>query len=512
LQAEPAHELFQVRARQADARFTSDETTDRAVAAICARLDGLPLAIELAAGRTPTLSPAEILERLDARLPLLIGGPRDLPARQQTLRATLEWSFDQLARQARDDLAMLSVFAGGCTLDAATAVLEPGPLTPARLLELVDHSLLTHTVTLHGSRYGMLETVREFAAEHLEASGSAEQARRRHATYLLGFAESLGLSIDALAAGAVKRPDLAAADLENLRAALDWATDADPLLGLALMAALEQFWIALSPPEAAARLTALLDRAPQAPRAVRAAALRDLGGALEFTGDLPGAASHYQASLELYQQIGDEPRELRLVHRLVQMATYVDDLVRARRLLTDGLRRATAGGYRYELCEFRRAKSALELACGNVEAALDDGLTGLRLMREIGNWPWGDASMLRLLAEASSAAGRHADAARFAREGLALIVPLGDRIKTVSVLAALAVVRLRAGEDEAAGRLWGGIEAEEQRSFLGFWTVRRDYYANEITKCDTDAFRRGRTDGRTRPLAELIRAELSLVT
>ena len=132
---------------------------------MCRRVDGLPLAIELAAGRVRTRTPAELLAALEQRLPLPTGGPRDLPARQQTLRATLEWSVDLLDDAERRDLARLSVFPARFSLESAEAVCDT---TLERLSALVDHNLLVRTVTLHGSRYSMLETIRELAAEPLE--------------------------------------------------------------------------------------------------------------------------------------------------------------------------------------------------------------------------------------------------------------------------------------------------------------------------------------------------------
>ena len=146
---------------------------DDAVAAICRRLDELPLALELAAARVKALSPAQILERLERRLPLLTGGARDLPERQRTLRATIEWSHELLTPEEQRLFARLAVFSGGCTLEAAEQVADAELDT---LQSLVDKSLVRSS----GGRYWMLETIREYAAEQLEQSGEAEELRRRH--------------------------------------------------------------------------------------------------------------------------------------------------------------------------------------------------------------------------------------------------------------------------------------------------------------------------------------------
>src|SRR5439155_483159 len=155
---------------------------DDAVAAICRRLDDLPLALELAAARTKALSPAQILERLEHRLPLLRGGARDAPERQQTLRATIEWSYDLLTDEEKSLFARLAVFRGGCTLDAAEEVVGASLDV---LQSLVDKSLLRYSQ----ERFWMLETIREYAAERLDIQGDRDTIRQRHADYFLRLAE-----------------------------------------------------------------------------------------------------------------------------------------------------------------------------------------------------------------------------------------------------------------------------------------------------------------------------------
>ena len=171
-------DFFAARARAVKPDFGGDE----AVAEICRRLDDLPLALELAAARVKALSPAQILERLEQRLPLLTGGARDAPERQRTLRATIEWSYELLTDEEKLLFARLAVFRGGCTLEAAEEVVEANL---DALQSLVDKSLLRHS----GERFWMLETIREYAAERLEQFEDAEALRRRHAEYFLRLAE-----------------------------------------------------------------------------------------------------------------------------------------------------------------------------------------------------------------------------------------------------------------------------------------------------------------------------------
>ena len=287
--------FFVARARAARPDFQPGGAVDE----ICQRLDDLPLALELAAVRVKSLSAEQILERLDQRLSLLTGGARDLPERQRTLRDTIAWSHDLLIEDEQTLFRRLSVFAGGWTLETAEAVCD-APLD--MLASLVDKSL----VRFHGERYWMLETIREYAAGQLEDSGEADGIRRRHAEHLLTVAESASLSIEGLIAGGRQRHDIVRAEQNDLRAALDWAEEADPVLGLRLAVALENFWVTNNPFEGVRRLKALLKPAGELPPELRARALRAQGGSTQITGDDERARALYTLSLGQYQALGDE--------------------------------------------------------------------------------------------------------------------------------------------------------------------------------------------------------------
>jgi predicted ATPase/DNA-binding SARP family transcriptional activator len=501
LGADPAAQLFLERAREADARFQPQRGEETVIRRIVDRLDGLPLAIELAASRTRTLSPTELLRRLDARLPLLVGGPQDLPARQRTIRATLEWSFDLLAADEQRDLARLSVFAGGCTLEAAVAVCET---TLDRLATLVDHNLVQRSMDQNGSRYSLLETIREFAAEQLEARGDGDSVRRRHAKTYASIAASLGLSVDELGSGMRQRHDLALADQDNMRAALDWALGEDPLLGLELAISLEQFWVASSPHEGMQRLEALLGRADPVPLELRARALRDLGGTTEVSGDIERAALAYDESLKLFKHLGMEKRILRLLHRLANIARARGDLDHARTLSEESLRRARAGGYRYEESDFLASLSHIEFREGNIERALELQLAALAIVREAGGWAWGEPQYLVSVAECSFLLDRLLDAATYARQAFGLSCGIGDRTTATYALAVLALVARGRGDDESAGRLWGAIEAEEERTFLGGWQADREEYSKRILTPKSADFERGFAAGRQLTFEEAV--------
>ena len=268
-------ELFVTRARALEPAVQAS----RAVAELCSRLDNLPLALELAAARTVVFSPEQLLERLSQRLDLLKAG-RDADPRQQTLRATIEWSYDLLDDTEQRLFRALSVFAGGCTYESAEAVCSADPDT---LQSLLDKSLLRRRESDLGPRYWMLETIRELAAEKLATEGETDAMRRLHAEHYLALARSANL--DAEAEGQ-QRHDLVIPERDNMRAALAWALETgERELGLELVVALENFW-ATSSPAGRARLgeRSLLEGASDVPERLVVRALRVQGGMENMLG------------------------------------------------------------------------------------------------------------------------------------------------------------------------------------------------------------------------------------
>jgi predicted ATPase/DNA-binding SARP family transcriptional activator len=334
---EAAVELFLARAREQDPRLRIDTADERAIRRICERLEGMPLAIELAAGHLRALTPTELHARLEPRLPLLAGGRRDLPERQRTLRATLEWSYALLEAAARRDLRRLSVFEGGWTLDAAERVCGT---SVARLTTLVDHNLIRYARTPEGSRYTMLETVREFATERLSAD-EADDVRTRHADYFLDLGEQAF-------AGRLEQIGrwlpLVEREHPNLRAALDRLASTDPSAVLRLTGALAPFWTFRGHLiEGRRRLAAAL-AADGAPTLHRARAQAMFGLLLNTHGDLPQAREQAEQAVALARTLGDEQMLAIALLGLAHVCTNQSEFELALRLDEEALLHARASG------------------------------------------------------------------------------------------------------------------------------------------------------------------------
>jgi predicted ATPase len=484
LSSTEAVELFCARSH-----LESDETINE----LCRRLDDLPLAVELAAARTRVLSPAQILDRVGQRLDLLKGG-RDAEARQQTLRATIEWSFELLSLGEQQLFARLSVFVGGCALEAAEAVCAADLDT---LQSLVDKSLLRHTK----ERFWMLETIREYASERLEDSGEAEGLHARHAEFFRALAESANVRLTC----SEQSPELLTGELDNFRAAMTWAASMrQHELALRIATALEMFWVYTNPGEAVRWIQTLLEDADGVSPELRADAFSVCGSTANPAGDDVLAERMYEQSLAIYEAIDDRGGVADLLMRLGHSGLYRGDLDRAQTLATRSLEMCRHGAY--------PATEALSLGLlGETECRLGNEDRGMDLIAQSADlagqtgFKWQRTRMLRRLADRALEHGDVIEAASLVQESLRLSHELGDRISVVFALARLARLAAEAGQDQRAGRLWGAVEAEEESGALGAWYGERERFAPAILAHAGPEFERGRAEGRILSLEAAVR-------
>jgi predicted ATPase/class 3 adenylate cyclase len=346
-----AVELFIQRALAVKPDFEVNNDNAPAVAEICFRLEGLPLAIELAAARLKLFSPQALLARLGSRLQLLRGGPRDTPARHQTLRQAIAWSYDLLTPAEQTFFQWLSVFVGGCSLQAVEAMCNAGdgPALDALdgLTALIDKSLLRQEQTTEGEpRFVMFETIREFALERLQASDEMQKAtsqdwqatRRRHADFFLALAEKAEPELtgpkQALWLNILER------EHDNLRAVFSWVEETGQAdYGLRLGAAIWRFWIARGHlKEGRERLAALLALPSAAkPARERAKVLNAVGTIMHELGDYITARQRLEESLEIWREFGDKKGMATVINNLGWIAAQLGELISASELSGESL-------------------------------------------------------------------------------------------------------------------------------------------------------------------------------
>ena len=335
--------LFVQRAVAAKPDFQLNPENALAVAEICARLDGLPLAIELAAARVKVLSPPLMLARLSSRLQLLTGGPRDLPQRQQTLRAAIDWSYELLTAAEQKLFRRLSVFAGGCNLEGAEAVCDAKSDLDLNLLDgmasMLDKSLVQKIEQTTGeSRFVMLETIREYALEKLKASGELPFTKRAHAAYCLVLAEEE--TTEQSGTQGIEWQQRFALEHDNFRAALEWLTETgDAEWGLRLATALFRFWeLRDYLAEGRDRLGKLLKVAgAAAPTKARSRALFAAGVLAGEQGDYASGDALLVESQDIARQLGDKTGVAVSLNALAVLACDRGDVANARALFEEGL-------------------------------------------------------------------------------------------------------------------------------------------------------------------------------
>ena len=453
LRGDEAVELFLTRARVVRPGVERTHAVDE----LCRRLDLLPLPIELAAARTGLLAPTELLERLGTRLDLLRGG-RDADPRHATLRATIAWSYDLLESEEQAIFARLSVFAAGCTLETAQAVCHADV---DDLESLLDKSLIRRRVGLRGEeRLWMLETIKEFAVERLEESGDVASVRGRHASQMLALARAARLEDDGRSQP--QQHEIVRAELADLRAALDWAAEHDPVLGLELTVALENHWAAANPAEGARRAEAFLSRATVASPELRASGIRVLGGALYRTGEFERGRALYHESMEAFSQAGNERAAANLLARIAVDASWSDDTRRAVPLAEKVIELGVALDLPRLQAEGLGALAHAIRRDGDLEAAVKLARRSVDVARDCG-FSWWEGNTLLEVMELELELGRLDEAEGAAQAALRLSTRTDDRLAILWAITGLAMAEHQRGDLARAGRLIGAVEADLDR-------------------------------------------------
>jgi predicted ATPase/DNA-binding CsgD family transcriptional regulator len=455
--------LFVQRARAIRPDFQLSAANAAAVAELCTRLDGLPLAIELAAARVKLLTPQALLARLGNRLALLTGGARDRPARQQTMRSTIDWSYELLAADVQRLFTQLAVFVGGATLEAIEAVCTRGDGDSADVLDglssLVDESLLRQTESDAGEpRFSMLETIREYAGERLDASGAGDAVRERHAHEYLRLVQA--------AEAGFKGPDqriwLERLELEedNVRAALRWAIDRQQApLALQLGGLLGPFW------QIRDRLTEGLLWLDQAlaldagdASALRARALTAAGGLAFLRGEQGRAATLQRESIELWRRLGDTAGMAAALHNLARAVHYQAEFDEAAELYHEALALRRRANDRLGLAATLNSLGVLMRDRSDDAAAMALYQESLSLYRDLGD-SWGQALLLNNMSRVTRDAGDLEQTGALCLESLELFVGLGDKHGVTWVVSNLSIVAQRQGAPARAARLTGAMES-----------------------------------------------------
>ena len=501
--------LFASRSRSVRSDFVITDANARAVAEVCKALEGLPLAIELAASRVAVLPPATMLERLDDRLQLLKGGVRDVPERQRTMRATIDWSYDLLEPEQQQLFTRIAVFAGGFTLKAGESVCGAGLDVVDALASLTENGLVRLGGTDEEPRFTMLETIGAYAAERLEESGCAEDLRRRHAEHFLALAEKAEPHLRGSPGDWLVRLE---DEHDNFRSALDCleASGASERR-LRLAGALWRFWYLKGHlAEGSRRLESALLAEPH-PTAARAKALN--GAAVMAVNLVDSATAKLRAEegVALHRTLGDRWGAayagfmLGNAHRLEGAETA------ARPLLEESLRVFRDLGDEHSALLVSRNLVGTYDALGDRRRARELSEDNLRRARATDNERI-EASTLGVLATIALEEGRVADAASMLKTSLGIHDRLGDFLDTAVDLARFAVVLAREGKGLTAARLLGSLGSA--RDEIGLRRAAVDELSEEAlsivrAQVDAAALDDASEQGRTLTLPEAVTLALA---
>jgi non-specific serine/threonine protein kinase len=476
--------LFVKRARGVKANFVLTDENARSVAEICARLDGLPLAIELAAARVKVLSPQAILSRLDHRLKLLTGGARDLPPRQQTMSGAVEWSYELLTEGEKQLFRRLAVFAGGFTFETAETVVG-GQLSVAAkeetsnekaitdveqqmidvldgITSLADKSLLVAKEQKSGDvRFRMLEVVREYALDRFEAGGEAEAMRQNHAAYFLAFAEEAEPHLQgARPAEWLNRLE---EEHDNIRAALQWSLAYDAGTAERLAAAIRYFWNFQGYLTEGLKLSEeVLKLGDRVPTPARWKILSMAGNIARFQGHYDTARMMYEEGLSEGRVAGDLPQVSLSCRGLGGLALEQGDYTTARSFIEEALAIARESNDKFGIARSLNMLGDLARTVGDDAGARPLLEGALIICRQLGN-QYAIGNILNNLASVEYGEGDYTAAHSHFAESLTMAQELGDKIVGDKIaisygLDGFAALAVRRGESDLAARLAGAAE------------------------------------------------------
>ena len=369
------------------------------------------------------------------------------------------------------------------------------------LASLLDKSLVRRRTDANGDeRFWLLETIREFARERLEASGEEDALRRLQTDWLIDHADRAGTRATVGVPG-TWNVDLVAPELDNVRAVLDWALEHEPERGLDLAASLEGFWLVREPSEGASWLEPLLARTPDAEPELRAHALRALGGALQLSGEYERAAPYYQHSLELFIASEEEVQTANLRYRVAGHMVTMGETAAAWPLLEDSLRTFRQLGLPRGEAQVLGYLAEKPHGEGDLARAIELSLESAAIAHEIG-WAWWESGQLADAAELERERGGLDAAEGHALRCLELSLRLGDRRRVVHTAADLAVIAAEHGDAERAGRIWGAIESEVSAGRVAEWERRREEIEECVLRADGPEFAQARSEGSLMSVAE----------
>ncbi len=454
------YESVRLFADRASARVPGFAVTPQnagAVAQVCHRLDGLPLAIELAVGRITALSPDQIARRLDDRFRLLTGGSHLTLPHHHTLKALIDWSHDLLSEAERRLFRRLSVFAGGWTLEAAEAVCPGEGIDTADvvdlLTQLVGKSLVVGEMQGGEVRYRLLETIRQYAREKLQASGEEDEVRSRHFEQFLRLAEEAEPALRSIEQLTwLRRLEL---EHDNIRAALDWArARGDVEAGLRLSAAFFRFWYLRGHfNEGRAWLEGLLASADASPPRVRARALRTAGMLARDQGDFAAAQARFDKSMALFRELGDLQSVVDVLLGVTMIPLRRGDMASLRAVLDEALTIAADTHYEWGIAEALHILGHVEVTQREYAKAHAHFAESVQRFRALDN-KWNLAHPLTDLGREALRRGDYATARALFNESLAVFKEFGGKQSIASTLDDLGNVAEAVGDDATARALY----------------------------------------------------------